>query len=391
LIAGGGAWSEVYSLPVRGFSIPNCQALFHTEKERTLISLKRYLDMEVPAPPANGPKSDDLLSAVVECYQSALLAMGSSGTQACPGVSSDLLKKLAKLGNQLPNELTPAGVRKTEKQVEEQLQEWGGKSAEYFKAKADEVKELLLVLARTAQSLGERDQRYATQFTQFTTRLKTIANLEDLTQVRASLVQGAAELKTYVDRMAQDSRESLAQLQAEVSTYETKLKAAEELALKDSLTGLANRRNTEERIEWRIAYQRAFCVLMVDLNRFKQINDTYGHSAGDSLLKQFSQELQSNLRSSDVAGRWGGDEFVVVLDCDLAGANCQTERMRKWVFGDYTVKQPAGAGEVKVPLDASIGVAQWQQGETMEKLIERADTAMYEDKRQMQKKKAAKA
>jgi len=342
-------------------------------------------------PSSTVPASHELLAAIVECFQSALLAMGKSGTQACPGVSSDLQQKLAELGNQISDDLTPAGVKKTEKQVEEQLQQWGGQSSEYFKAKANEVKELLILLARTAQSLGERDHRYTNQFTQFTSRLQKIANLEDLTQVRASLVQGAAELKTYVDRMAQDSRESVAQLQAEVSTYETKLKAVEELALRDSLTGLANRRNTEGRIEWRIAHQQTFCVMMIDLNHFKQVNDTYGHPAGDSLLKQLSQELRSNLRSSDVAGRWGGDEFIIILDCDLAGANCQVDRMRKWVLGEYTVQRAAGAGEVKVPVDASIGLAQWQKGETMEKLIERADTAMYEEKRRSQKKKAARA
>jgi diguanylate cyclase len=342
-------------------------------------------------PSSTVPASHELLSAIVECFQSALLAMGKSGTQACPGVSSDLQQKLADLGNQISDDLTPAGVKKTEKQVEEQLQQWGGQSSEYFKAKANEVRELLILLARTAQSLGERDHRYTNQFTQFTSRLQKIANLEDLTQVRASLVQGAAELKTYVDRMAQDSRESVAQLQAEVSTYETKLKAVEELALRDSLTGLANRRNTEGRIEWRIAHQQTFCVMMIDLNHFKQVNDTYGHPAGDSLLKQLSQELRSNLRSSDVAGRWGGDEFIIILDCDLAGANCQVDRMRKWVLGEYTVQRAAGAGEVKVPVDASIGLAQWQKGETMEKLIERADTAMYEEKRRSQKKKAARA
>jgi len=354
-----------------------------------LISLKKYLEMGSKS--SSEPASSELLMAIVECYQSALLAMGKSGIQACPGVSSDLQQKLVDLGNQISTELTPAAVKKTEKQVEEQLQQWGGQSAEYFKAKANEVKELLILLARTAQSLGERDHRYTSQFTQFTSRLQKIANLEDLTQVRASLVKGAAELKTYVDRMAQDSRESVAQLRAEVSTYETKLKAVEELALRDSLTGLANRRNTEGRIEWRIAHQQTFCVMMIDLNHFKQVNDTYGHPAGDSLLKQLSQELRSNLRSSDVAGRWGGDEFIIILDCDLAGANCQVDRMRKWVLGEYTVQRAAGAGEVKVPVDASIGLAQWQKGETMEKLIERADTAMYEEKRRSQKKKAARA
>ena len=354
-----------------------------------MISLKPYLDM-VKKTGSNGAVSNELVEAMAECYRSALVTMGLCGTQACPGVSSDLQQKLASLGNKLAGDMTPTGVRKLEEKVEAQLQQWGGQSEEYFKGKANEVKELLILLARTAQSLGERDQRYASQFTQFTSRLQRIGNLEDLTQVRASLAQGAVELKSYVDRMVQDSHESVAQLRAEVSTYETKLKAAEELALRDSLTGLANRRNTEGRIEWRIAHQQAFCVMMIDLNGFKQINDTYGHPAGDALLKQFSQELRSNLRSSDVAGRWGGDEFLVILDCDLAGAKCQEERMRKWVLGEYDAKDGSGK-DVKVEMDASLGLVQWEKSETMAKLVQRADTAMYAEKRQSKKKKAAHA
>jgi len=344
--------------------------------------------MEVAKP--SQPEPNEPLLATLECYRSALLAMGKHGTQACPGVGSDLQQKLAELANQVPSGLSPADVRKAEERVEEQLQQWSGKSADYFKAKANEVKELLILLARTAQSLGERDQRYASQFTQFTSRLQNIANLEDLTQVRASLVQGATDLKTYVDRMEQDSRASVAQLRAEVSTYETKLKAVEQLALRDSLTGLSNRRNVEERIEWRIAHQQQFCVMILDLNMFKQVNDTYGHLAGDGLLKQFSEELRANLRSSDIAGRWGGDEFILVLDCNLAGVNSQVERMRKWVFGEYSLPGGAGGGDIKVRVDASVGVAQWQTGETLEQLVERADIKMYEEKRLTKKSNAAK-
>lgn len=74
--------------------------------------------------------------------------------------------------------------------------------------------------------------------------------------MRTSLVRQATELKSYVDKMTQESQESVAQLRAEVTTYETKLKAAEQVALQDPLTGLANRRKIEERIEWRISQSR---------------------------------------------------------------------------------------------------------------------------------------
>jgi diguanylate cyclase (GGDEF)-like protein len=346
-----------------------------------MISLKKYLDMDAPAPRPAEPESNELQSATLEAYRSALRAMARSGFRACPAVGSELQQNLASLQNGLSGNVTPALVKETEKRAEEQLQEWGERTSEHFKAKANEVKELLIVLARTAESVGERDQRYASQFSQFTTRLQTIANLDDLSQIRASLVKGANELKTYVDQMALDSHQSVTQLRTEMSTYETKLKAAEELALRDELTGLANRRNVEERLEWRIEHQQGFCVIVLDLNHFKEVNDSYGHLAGDSLLKQFAQELRSNLRSSDIAGRWGGDEFIVVLDCDLNGAKSQIERMRKWILGAYTIQLGEGRGELKVDVDASIGMAQWQPGETIQQVVERADAAMYKEKR----------
>jgi len=358
-----------------------------------VISLKKYLDMK-PGEPAPSPPSEpvserhELSLVILNSYRSALRAMGSSGARACPGVGSELLNELAGLEPGLSGEVTPALMTQTEARVESLLQQWGGRSEEYYKAKTKEVKELLIVLAHTAQSVGDRDQRYNNQFTEFTTRLRTIGNLDDLTQIRTSLVQRAAELKTYVDQMAEDSKKSVAQLRAEVSTYESRLKVVEELALRDAMTGLANRRNIEHRIQERIATQHRFCVLILDLNGLKQVNDTHGHLAGDSLLKQFAQELKSNLASAGMAGRWGGDEFVAVMDCDQAGVTPHVERIRRWVFGDYTLQPGAGKAEVKVRVDAAIGTAQWKPGETMQEVIANADAAMYKEK-QLARKRGA--
>jgi diguanylate cyclase (GGDEF)-like protein len=346
-----------------------------------VISLKKYLDMEPGKLSSPEPDLNELASMILESYRSALMTIGKSGFRACPAVGSDLQQNLASLESRLAAQLTTTLLKETEAQIEEQLRQWGDRSAEYFKTKANEVKELLIVLARTAESMGRRDQRYADHFSQFTAQLQTIADLEDLAHVRSSLVRQAVELKSYVDQMAEDSRESVAQLQAEVSTYETKLKAVEQLALQDSLTGLANRRKVEERIEWRIEHQQPFCVVMLDLDGFKRINDTHGHPVGDDLLRQFSRELRSNIRSTDIVGRWGGDEFIVVLDCDLSTAKAQVERVEKWVLGDYII-QIADSKKMKVRVDASIGIVQWQSGQTMQSLIVKADSAMYREKSQ---------
>ena len=346
-----------------------------------MISLKRYLDNETEHAYDSDPDPSELFEPALDSYRSSLLAMGRSAVRACAAVGSDLQRNLAGLEGRLYRNLTPSLFRETGKKVEDELEEWGGRTADYLKARARDAKELLVALARTAESLGQRDQRYASHFTQFTSRLQAIANLEDLTQVRASVLQRAKELGAYVEHMEQESRQLITHLEAEVSTYETRLKAAEELALRDPLTGLANRRNVEERLQWRVSNQKPFCVAILDLNQFKQVNDRYGHAAGDDVLKQFSHELSSHLRSSDLVGRWSGDEFIIVLDCDLDSAKAQIERMRQWAFGDYTIQAGTGAERVRIRVEAAIGLVQWRSDESVAAVIQRADTAMYREKK----------
>jgi diguanylate cyclase (GGDEF)-like protein len=322
----------------------------------------------------------DLLPALLEAYRSALVAIGKSGAQVCPAVSQDLQQTMRNLEKRLGDGLTAPNVREMETQLTGQLQDWGAQAAEHYKAKAAEVKELLIVLANTAAAVGERDHSYSQNLKQFTTRLRTISNLDDITQVRGSLVQQASELKSYVEKIEQESSNLVTKLRTEVSTYETKLKKVEEMAWRDSLTGLGNRHSVEERMESRIALGQTFCVLVIDLNRLKVINDTYGHLAGDNLLQQFAQELRSNFRATDLVGRWGGDEFVVVMDCDEKGATAQVKRLQQWAFGSYTIRPGKGTGEVKVAVDGAVGLAQWQPGETAKSVIDRADAAMYAQK-----------
>src|SRR5262249_18631030 len=154
----------------------------------------------------------ELLTEVLKAYRSALQGVGKNGSQIAPAVGAELQKKLDELAAGLEGTPKTSVVKDTHSQVEQQLTKWGERGSEYIKAKANEVKELLIVLARTAESVGERDQRYAKRFTELTTQLQGIANLEDLAQVRTSLVSRATELKGYVEKMAEESKASVAQL-----------------------------------------------------------------------------------------------------------------------------------------------------------------------------------
>lgn len=346
-----------------------------------MISIKKYLDISSGQVEQTASEPSPLVTALMQAYRSTIASVGENGARAIPAVASDLLTALARLQSGLEEVPSFSLVQETEKSVAEQLDVWGMRAAEYCKSKTGEVKELLIALARTAESMGQRDLRYSGQMLELTRQLEAIADLEDLGQVRASLVRKATELKGCVDQMAEENRRAITALKAEVSTYETRLREAETVASKDSLTGLFNRRSMEQRIELAITEQRPFCVVVLDLDGFKQVNDTHGHTVGDALLVQFSEEVRTNIRSTDIAGRWGGDEFVLLLTCDRTSARAQIERIEKWVFGEYTLPATGRKEPLKLQVRASVGVAEWNRGETLAKLIERADHVMYREKK----------
>lgn len=224
-----------------------------------MISIKKYLDLD-----SNGVNKcreagpDELLALTLNSYRSALTAMGNCRAQVCPALGSDLQRGLMGLAERLFNKVTPPVVKETEERIEEQLQQWGGRTAEYFRERANDVKEILMVLAHAAESVAEHDQRYTNQFGEFTKRLQTMANLEDLPQLRSALMRGAKEPKTTVDNMERDSHESVAALRTQVTSYQAKLEEAEERASRDTLTGLDNRTSVETKTEHRIAEKRPF-------------------------------------------------------------------------------------------------------------------------------------
>lgn len=345
-----------------------------------MISIKKYLDIDEQEPPIGEPNLDGLFCAAVDSYRALLLALGRSAVQIVPGLGAEFDRSLQGFEKRLTVEPTAEQIKLTEGQVEAQLDRWGARTADYVTAQADVVKELLAALAKTAESMGTRDRDYSSQFRQMTGRLEQIAHLEDLSQIRLSLAKSVTELRSSVDQMARESQQLVAQLRSELTDYETKLKSVEQYAMKDDLTGLANRRCLEERVQGNIALGQQFCVVMLDLNRFKEVNDRHGHLVGDDLLKQFAMELQSNLRSCDLVGRWGGDEFMAILSCNAHTARSHVDRIREWVFGKYMVRG-VGQNPLAIPMDASIGVGEWRKGRTMQQLIAEADAAMYADKK----------
>lgn len=151
------------------------------------------------------------------------------------------------------------------------------------------------------------------------------------------------------------------------------------MARVDALTGLFNRRHLEEELGRQCSTARRngtpIAVLLLDIDHFKKVNDTYGHPAGDLVLQEFGRRLQEDLRAGDVAGRWGGEEFLVLLPgADLPAALTVAERIRL-----ATSRGPVVAGGTPIPVTVSGGCAVGPL-DVPDELVSRADTALYEAK-----------
>jgi diguanylate cyclase (GGDEF)-like protein/PAS domain S-box-containing protein len=165
-----------------------------------------------------------------------------------------------------------------------------------------------------------------------------------------------------------------------LAAMQDRLHALERLAYVDSLTQIPNRRRIEEdlqrRLDERSRYGWACGVLLVDIDQFKKVNDTSGHAAGDKVLAMVASTLASNLRSFDAVGRWGGEEFLLVLpqvNREVMGQIA--ERLRVLVEKSYLT-----LGALRLAVTVSVGGALARKGDNIEELVKRADAQLYRSK-----------
>ena len=155
-------------------------------------------------------------------------------------------------------------------------------------------------------------------------------------------------------------------------------KLAEELAVTDALTGIYNRLHLDRILETELQrskrHHNALSVILIDIDNFKDVNDIYGHLVGDIILKEISHILRSNIRNTDTLGRWGGEEFLIILpNTELESAKVLAQKIRESIQKyDFSVVHTR---------TGSFGVAGWKEYDTKDTLIKRADEALYRAKK----------
>jgi len=200
----------------------------------------------------------------------------------------------------------------------------------------------------------------------------------------------AEEEKEVLREQLREAEARIESLQVEIKELKERAEKAEIDSIHDSLTKLKTRKYFKEEVEKNISAISApglekreegfnnFSILFCDIDHFKIINDTYGHSFGDEVLKKVGQVIEKNIRNSDTACRWGGEEIVVGLPgADEQEASKVAEKIRKALEEEINQEYSHNPQYSNLKVSLSIGVSFYKEGLDFDQLIKRADEAMY--------------
>lgn len=214
------------------------------------------------------------------------------------------------------------------------------------------------------------------------------SHLDDLNRVEnegwsleevLSLVRNMVSEAKNIRQSTISFNSALNNAEKEIARLKTQLSESQQEALYDALTGLCNRRYFDSELQSKMALDK-LCLILIDIDHFKKINDSYGHQMGDLVLKAVAKKLQSNCRDNAQVFRYGGEEFAVLVpDADAKQARQIADGMRR-MLEKISVKDRR-TGQILGDITVSAGVAQLTDKEASQSLIERADKLLYEAKR----------
>jgi len=335
-----------------------------------MISLKRTLD-EIE-------HHERLFRASLEAYRATLAGLARHIPPMLSDEAESVRARFAQWHKRLGAEPDVETLRQSRQELDQHLRDYRDRLQAVYVQQHREVQEILATLAQAATLLERQNSTYSDNFRLFTRQLETVSHLDNLAEIRRRLTIQIAQMKTTMEQAARQHEESLNQLRRELQAFQSRLEQAEQLAATDGLTGLANRRECERRLRERLSAGQPFSILLLDLDQFKTLNDRYGHHVGDQVLVLFAHRLREQFRQTDVVGRWGGDEFLAILDCPLGHARHKSAEVRDRVGGWYSVT--VAGRPLRILLRVSAGAAEYQPGESLEELYNRADQDLYANK-----------
>ena len=253
-----------------------------------------------------------------------------------------------------------------------------------------ELKDIIELLTKAITTIDVENRNFNQSVCEQSEKIEKITLLDDIKKIKIALKQEIEQLNQSVQQKQQYDKNQVERLSSKVSSLEVELKKAKKESLTDGLTGIYNRQAFDEYlknlVEQNAVFRSPFSMLMLDIDDFKKINDSYGHQIGDRVILAMVQKCKQFIRKDDYFTRYGGEEFVIILpDASLKNSLKKARQICKSIAqAQYSIDnahamvQQGGTG---LSFTVSIGVSTYRKGDTEATVTERADKALYLAKR----------
>jgi len=254
----------------------------------------------------------------------------------------------------------------------------------YIDERETEFREIIDLMTAAMGGLDNENREFYSSIRSQGERFEEITLLDDIKQIKSEMVREVDNMRAMVREKENLDQKALDALSSQVDVLKMELDKARHTANTDSLTGVNNRKALDDHlqrlVERNTVTRAPFSLLMMDLDDFKRLNDTYGHTVGDRMLMAFAEKCRATVRSDDFLARYGGEEFTLILPgASLRNATKKAKQLCRSVAAAKYAADDSPRADV-VAITVSIGVSTHRKGDTVKSLVDRADQCLYKAK-----------
>jgi diguanylate cyclase len=254
----------------------------------------------------------------------------------------------------------------------------------YLDERETEFREIIDLMTAALAGMDSENQDFYGNIRSQGERFEEITRLDDIKRIKSELLREVEKMRAMVRDKESTDQKSLDALSSQVDTLKKELDEARQSANTDGLTGVKNRKALDNHLKSLVdrnsVTRSPFSLLMMDIDDFKKLNDTYGHTVGDRMLVAFTEKCRSSVRSDDFLARYGGEEFTLILPgASLRNAAKKGKQLcRSIAASRYAADDSPNPDAISITV--SIGVSAYRKGDTVESVVDRADRCLYKAK-----------
>lgn len=349
---------------------------------------------EVTPPDGEIVSMNEKTAALLRCSLDLLFFLKEFALDITELQSERFKQDVDELGEHIKTQPRPKRLELDFERYKEKFRTFIEHQNSYLKDRELELRDIINLLTKAMASLNVENLEFYQRVYDQSEKMIEITRLDDIKKIKAALKQEVDRMRETVDLKRDQERRQFQKLAGQVDTLRQELETAKNKSMTDGLTGVYNRQAFDDYLKDTIERSQVmktdFTLLMMDLDDFKTINDTYGHLIGDRVLVAFATKCRNAIRGDDFIARYGGEEFAIILPGASLRNALKKARLICETVAAARYSTDTGHTDSYLSMTVSIGVAAYKKGDDSVTLIARADKALYDAKKSGKNRAVAK-